>query len=306
MVTRFAMIWAWLAATACGPQAEDYPFARDSREAGVDSGVIDGGRDSGDGAATDEPLEPWDETGAGPLTGIWAVGVNLNAKVVIDLQAQQIFRFRLLQHGTSLRIKNQLCQLSLPSVPGVAELSIPPALGTVIRERVTDIEGEYLSSATPADAAFSPPAFLEVIGARLADDVNDPLPTTSAPTTATDDDADGHPGVTLGATTVLCPGPEQLYVALKTGVQLTGTVETSDRISGSVVPTLGQSTLGFSADCMAAAAGIAVETRAGSTFLAKRVGSSEDLDGNGNVGCGEVVAAGPSLFADFWAADGGP
>jgi hypothetical protein len=65
--------------------------------------------------------------------------------------------------------------------------------------------------------------------------------------------------------------------------------------------TLNQSVLGFSDECMAAAARINITIQPGSPFRAVRVGDAEDFDGNGNVSCPEIEIAAPRLFDDYWA-----
>ena len=284
---------------SCGPSG-DVPFLRTQHDVLADAG--DAG--AADVAIPAEPREDWDETGAGPLTGIFAVQAVIAAKVVVPIESRELFRLRIVQRGDKIRQRVTLCALTLPSVEGVAELSIPPALDALIRSKSVESEGAFLSSAGVLGATYAPLPPLLVVGATLADPVKDPLPKKDAQQTALDEDMDGFPGVSLGAKTVTCKGPELLYVALRTRAVIEATVKSFDRMEGTADVTLDQSVLGYSNDCMAASASLKVELLPKSVLRAVRVGAAEDLDGNGNVSCPEISLAAPTLFADL-AKDGG-
>lgn len=286
----------------CGPSAEDYSFVRTEHcPPDCDAGARDAGpTDAGPPVIPDEPLEPWDTADAGPLTGIFAAEVIVTAKVVIDIEARQLYRIRLLQRGTELRMRTQACRISLPAVAGVAELTIPPALERVLQTKGNEVEGPYLSMEDPVGAAFRPPSAVIILGADLSDPMLDLLPTQADPSRALDEDADGHPGVTVDATTVLCRNPERAYVALRAVALLDGIVEDTDTIAGTVSPLLDQSVLGVSHNCLAPAAELVIEIRPGSTFRALRVADAQDWDGNGNVSCPEIALHAADLFGDYW------
>jgi hypothetical protein len=101
----------------------------------------------------------------------------------------------------------------------------------------------------------------------------------------------------LLAKTVLCERQEQIYAALRAGVTLVGAVK-NDAIAGEATPVLEQSVLGISAPCLSAAANLPIAAQPGSTFAAKRATAAAplDIDGNGNITCGEIVAASATLF----------
>jgi hypothetical protein len=249
-----------------------------------------------------EPLEPWDTTDAGPLTGIFAVETTINARVGIPVETRQLFRLRLVQRGTSLQQKTTLCAFKLPKVEGLATLLIPKQLQALMSQKHVESSGEFLSSDGLIGAAYFPPPSLLTVGADLGDPVKDPLPTKDDLSTAIDEDQDGNPGVTLLASVVTCGEDrlEKLFVALRTGVTLSGKVITPDRIEGKAEVELDQSVLGFSDDCLTSAAQINILVLPGSPFRAVRVGDAEDLDDNGNVSCPEIAAGAVSLFGAFW------
>jgi hypothetical protein len=287
---------------ACGPSADDYPYLRDEHDPDGGPMTIDAGppADAGPPDIPDEPLEDWDTTGGGPLTGIFAVEVTVNLNVVIDIEARQLYRLRILQDGTSLRTKTQPCVIDLPTVSGVAELSLPPALERVLRSKAIEDEGDFLSMADPVGAIFDPPASALVLGAELASPLTDPLPTMDDLATAVDEDEDGQPGVTVDARTILCREPEQAYAAIRAIADLSGTVEDLDTITGGVAPGLDQSILATSDPCLAAASTLVITVREGSSFRAIRVGDAEDYDMNGNVSCPEIAYYAAPLFGDHW------
>jgi hypothetical protein len=282
-------------AIGCGPDADRYPLLRPEATE-PDPAALADEDDGPTNFIEDDPLEDWDETDAGPLTGIFAVEVVAKAEVIIELEFRQLLRMRLLQRGRTVRVKSQLCRLLLPTIEGVAELTIPLAVERLLRDKAHESEGEYLSASAPIGATFTPSPFRSLVGAALADPVADPLPTAADPTAAADEDGDGNPGVSLSARTLLCDGREQAYVALRTSATLTGVVESARAMAGTLDVTLEQSVLGISAPCMAAAAELEVKVLPGSTFRAVRVGPEHDVDHNGNVTCGEVVAHAPTLF----------
>ncbi len=299
----------WIAIAAvllvgCGPSADDYAYLREAgcempcevHDAGTDAGRFDAGPPE----IPDEPLEDWDETGAGPLTGIYAVEVVIPARAVIDLESRQIYRLRMLQHDDQVRMRISPCRFALPSVPSVATLTLPPRLEDVLRGIAIESEGPYLSAADPIGATLTTPTSVVLLGADLANPATDPLPTMDMQSTAIDQDADGNPGVTIAAETVLCSMPEEAYVALRATVAMSATVSDVDRIEGAVMPGLDQSVLGISDRCLTAATSLTIELLDGAHFTALRVGDERDIDHNGNVSCSEMAWWAPQLFGDYW------
>lgn len=287
----------------CGPSAEGYPFVRPE---GCETPCMDAGTDAGPADAgppeiPDDPLEPWDIEGAGALSGIFAVEVTIPARAVVEIETRQIYRLRILARGTDTRLRITPCRFSLPSVPSVATLTIPPRLEDVLRGLSIESEGAFLSAADPIGAELATPRAFVVLGADLAAPESDPLPTREAPDTALDQDEDGEVGVTIGADTVLCRQPELIYAALRASVAMRTTIDDLDRLEGDVTPTLEQSILGFSDECLTAAANLEVEILEGSRFVAVRVGDDQDLDVNGNVSCPELAWYAVDLFGEYWA-----
>ena len=298
MVRTFAIAALTLAA-ACGPNRDNVEWVRTERvEPIADLGVADMSPVSVDVGG----LENWDLSGAGPLTGIFALEVILKAEAIIELESRQLLRLRVLQEGDFIRQRATLCDLVFPSLPGIAELSIPPALSALLRAQAIEVEGVFLDDDMAVGATYAPRLEPLVVGAELADPRADPLPMEADDSTVIDDDEDGAPGVSIGVDVVVCDQPEQMWVALRLFNELTGTVEDMDTIAGSVVPQLDQSVLGMSHECVAPAASIQVDLVEGSSFRALRV-DDRDADADGNVSCAEISALAPELFGDFWAGE---
>ncbi len=262
---------AWAGAlllTACGPDAAEYDYLRTERvEAAEGEGEGEG---EGEAPIPDEPLEDWDVEGADPLSGIFAVETVVKAKLIIDLEARLVHRLRLVRRGRHVRQRFTLCDVELPSMTGVAELTIPPLLRALIQSIPADSEGDFLSSEAPVGALYAPDIPDVALGPE-------------------DADGDGQPGVTVTASAVLCEDDVEVYAALRIAAGVTGEVVDADTIAGEADPTLEQEILGWSDECISPAAALEVETMPGSTFVARRVSPDQDLDGNGNVSCAEIV-----------------
>jgi hypothetical protein len=246
------------------------------------------------------PLEDWDGGDGGPLTGIFAVEATVKARAGVEVTSKQLYRLRIYQDGTFIHQKTTLCELQLPSVSGVASFEIPLPLLYLIWSRSTESSGTYLSNANLLGAAYTPPPFLQVLGANLTNPATDPLPTMDAGV-ATDDDMDGHPGVTVLTQTVTCGMGvwQQLYVALRVSGELAGTVQTPDVISGFAQVHLDQSVIGYSDPCLAVAASISIQVEPDSPFRAQRVGAEFDVDHDGNVDCAEIYDQAAMIFPDW-------
>jgi hypothetical protein len=297
-MVRRALFGIAALALACGPDASNVVFLREAGDhcpvggCKPDAGAID----AGPVVIPNEPLENWDTTDAGPLSGIFAVETTISARVVVPVVLHQLLRLRIVQRGTRIHEKTTLCAFKLPVVDNVATLQIPPKLQDLLASKATEVDGDFLSNANVVGAAYVPTPFLSLAGAKLSNEANDPLPTQTDPSTAIDEDQDGNPGVTLLAKVLTCTDTEQLYVALRTTGALSGTVQTPDVITGKVDVHLDQSIVGWSNDCLATAAKIQILIVPGSPFRAQRVGNAEDIDHNGNVSCPELVANAPNIF----------
>lgn len=297
------VVLVWLSALiACGPSAGDLDFVREERceplcgDAAIDAADAAIDLDAGP-VIPDEPLEDWDVEGAGPLTGIFAMRIAVNVKVVVDLVAIQDYRLRIVQRGRQVRMKAEPCSVGLPNIPNVAELVLPDALDALLRTKVTEEEGEFLSAEDPLGATLTPPRVLVLLGADLENPFDDPLPTVEMPERAIDEDEDGNPGVTIAADTVLCRQPEDAYVTVRLIADTGGMIADLDRFGGTVEASIEPTFLGFSDDCLEAAASLVIEPQPGSRFDAIRMGDAQDLDGNGNVSCPEIAWLAPTIFS---------
>lgn len=298
--TVFGLGVLGLLAAACGPDAASVPLERTTHC--PKTGCVDGGplADAGPVVIPPEPLEDWDTTDAGPLTGIFAMESTIRARAIVPVELKQIFRLRMVQRGRRIHQKVTLCAFKLPVVPNVATLVIPPAMQALIQTKTTESEGDYLSSDAVVGATYAPPSPFVLVGASLGNPATDALPTETDLTHAADEDTDAHPGVTLLANVVTCGHFEQLYVALRTAVALTGTVLTPNAIEGKMDVRLEQAILGWSDPCLSSAATINIQIEPKSPFRGQRVGPAEDVDGNGNVSCSELIVNAGKIFGTSW------
>jgi len=297
--------FAFLILLACGPSGAA-GFLRSDDKCPV-GGCIDGGQNSIDpNVIKPEPLEPWDTTNAGPLSGIYAVEGVITAQAGPTVEIRQLLRLRIVQIGTHVHQKTTLCAFHLPDVPDTATLQIPAVLqNDVIQQKSTENEGDFLVMA--AQVKYVPPPFSVAVGVS---DPNGALPTRTDLSNAADEDHDGNPGVTLRAKTFTC-NPEQLpwaqvpwhqlFVALKTSGSLSGAFSPAgDQISGKFDVKLAYNVLGWDDDCLSASSMLMIVIKPGSTFTAKRTTQDDDVDNDGNVSCSEIIYRAPIVFGQYW------
>lgn len=91
-----ALLLSALLLLACGPKDEVRVLRDDHCPVGgcKDASTVG---DGGPVVIPPEPLEPWDETGQGLLSGIFAVETTINARVGIPVETRQLFRLRIRQ-----------------------------------------------------------------------------------------------------------------------------------------------------------------------------------------------------------------
>jgi hypothetical protein len=289
---------------ACGPSASNYAVERTTDacvpgaclEASAPPVATDAGRDN-------TPLEPWDDSSAGPMSGVYALHTVVTATVGgQEVALQLLFRLRLLQTFNTDQIQQSttLCALELPSVKNIATLVLPSTLETIMQQAsATVAQGKFLSG-TGSSQTYTPPPFLLVLGAKLDDPGNDPLPSLMSLAGEWDEDHDGHPGVTIDATVFTCTATQNLYVALRTKGTLSGTLKSSGTIDGTMAVEESESVLGYSDSCLSVAAGIDPMLSPTAPFHAQRLADESALHTSGNVSCGDIVAMAPMLYGSAW------
>jgi len=87
---------------------------------------------------------------------------------------------------------------------------------------------------------------VEVLGAKLADPVKDPLPTNADDAALFDQDGDGKPGVTvkISVKALFINISGQVYLTQRTLTQETGHLESADLIRGNVIWSTDQKIIG--------------------------------------------------------------
>jgi hypothetical protein len=135
-----------------------------------------------------------------------------------------------------------LCGLESTKVHGTTT-SYPAAFidGIPLRTRTAEIEGFERGD------AFDAGPLIDVIGADLADEADDPLPADADAPTEYDQDGDGKPGMTVNVDNNLL-GKGDVYVAQRATTTLSGEVVADDRIEGSLSWSQEQVTLGATKD----------------------------------------------------------
>src|SRR5512137_1116630 len=169
------------------------------------------------------------------LSGLWAMVQVMPAMTTlpifgaVELTTIVTALVNVEQTGTCVVLRDVYCFTDVQMNPPVAVSRVPeefiaslhPAPRTAILE--------------PRDSGwrFEQPWVTEVRGARLADPANEPLPTDAADPRVTDQDGDGHPGLTVPVTVAgLVSG--DTYVVQRLRFALSGDVVDADTISGSI------------------------------------------------------------------------
>ena len=303
--TEMAWVLALLLpAAACGPDASSDAYERTSHacapgvcpEASAPPATFDA-------AAGNEPLEPWPDSNAGLTSGVYAMHASATATVgPVMVSLQLLYRLRILQQtsgAANVKQSTTLCALELPSVKGIATLSILPRLQALIPEKSAVVsEGDFLS-AVGATQTYAPPPLLLVLGARLQNPATDPLPSLTDPTEQWDEDADGRPGVTIDGTVFTCTAPQQLYVALRTAGTFTGDghgLRHHRQDDRHLRVGVGN---GYGDPCLSAASELSPKLSPTSAFHAVRLADEAQLDATGNVSCADIVAQAPKLFSTW-------
>ena len=277
-----------------------------------------------DGGTDEVPCSPGKSFSLGGSYGVLAT-LNETVEVLgLELedpnpQAELLLIVNLTQTGLEVDVTALVCDIKIPEIqlknqplpiifqPGSTLLGSVPPVATVAG----------LSGDTTCSVFANTTPLAVVLGARLADAVNDPLPTDAttqgcggnavgACASATgagcvcDQEADGHAGATLVIQNApVIPDLDEVYVTLRTTVLLTGEVHSSDMIRGTVDGTLEQTILDchrLSGPCDAAAAGairninpsIEQDPMWPSTFVAKKIEATWD--------CMRLIANRDELF----------
>jgi hypothetical protein len=207
------------------------------------------------------------------LTGTWGVMQVTSDIVAYPFVGQRIRTTTLILHvemrqtGSIVTVSETHCLVDTNDGTTMVSTEIPEAflrsLGVV--ERTATLE------ATADGWRFVEPWPTEVHGARLADPVNDPLPTTADDPRVVDQDGDGQPGITVRVRVLgLISG--EVYVVQRLWKLLDGEVVAPDLIRGFLTWTNEQVTLGASNPFLTAGGEAQVDpVRERSYFVAIRV-----------------------------------
>ena len=221
-----------------------------------------------------QDLPPFD------LTGTWAVMQVTSDIVVYPFVGEKtrtttlILLVEMRQTGTEVQVFETHCLVDTDDGTTMVVTEIPEAflrsLGVVKRTAALE---------PAADGwRFVEPWPTEVYGARLADPLNDPLPTAADDPRVFDQDEDGQPGITVRVAILgLIAG--EVYVVQRLSKLLEGQVVTSDLIRGLITWTNEQVTVGASSSFLATGGNAEVDpVRERSYFVAIRVPAGTSCD----------------------------
>lgn len=186
-----------------------------------------------------------------------------------------------------LRLRLRMCRQEVsPAVAGLVTV-VPRKVAEALPEREIDAmvlaDGETLA----AEELY------ETWGTTAARD--EPLPVEGDDPAVTDDDGDGHPGVTLVLGTGFC----DLYVVRRARYRLAGTVTSPGRVDGTFWSRVEKNVLASTSPLCTSPSAITDAPYPSRFALARADGVTGtldlDLDDDGEVGCDELVEAEPLL-----------
>jgi len=202
------------------------------------------------------------------LTGRMGVDATLNVHVTAlsivnsETTADLLVLLDNTQTGQNVGLTATVCDLQIPQVPVIGTpMPIVLTLDPTVLDSVAALSGSATVSGTTTCANFTSQTSTLILGCKL-DPITAPLPVADAngnfsnicspeacaeaTTTncACDQEGDGKPGVTLSAQNVPLVMLDKVYVSVRATFSLAGKVFSSDRIDGTVAPTLEVGILG--------------------------------------------------------------
>jgi hypothetical protein len=164
-----------------------------------------------------------------------ALGITSRSKV------ERLLLVRATSDGDQLVTSEEHCEVNTVS-SAAAKIGFPESLVRALpmRRQTFTLRDEA------GQLRLAAPATVEVLGARLADAANDPLPQSPSDPKVFDLDADGQPGVTIQVSgrVVLININARIYVTQRTLTQESGTLRDSQTIAGSLRWSMEQYTMG--------------------------------------------------------------
>jgi hypothetical protein len=164
-----------------------------------------------------------------------AVGIRSTSKI------ERLILVKMTRSGDQLETTEELCDIRT-TASGGAGLSFPDAFKRLLSPRQTS----YRLQAGAAGAQLIGGKVVEVLGARLRDAAGDALPASDDDPAVFDQDADGHPGVTVevSARALFVTVEGKVYLTQRTITQETGTLQSADLIRGKIDWSFEQKVLG--------------------------------------------------------------
>jgi hypothetical protein len=164
-----------------------------------------------------------------------AVGIRSTSKI------ERLILVKMTKHDDLLETTEELCDIRTTASNG-ATLAFPDAFRRLLSPR----QASYQLHAGAAGAQVVGGRVVELLGARLRDEVRGALPTSDDDPAVVDQDADGHPGVTVevSARALFVTVEGKVYLTQRTITQETGTLQSADLIRGKIDWSFEQKVLG--------------------------------------------------------------
>lgn len=175
----------------------------------------------------------WDPSGVWVMKQVTAEIATMPIVGERTRTTTSLLRLEIEKHEVSFLVRETLCASTIDDGSMLVSTTIPEAFLRSVEtvERAGRLE--------PADSGGSAPARIvfewttQVLGAKLDDPENDPLPTDPSDSRVFDQDADGHPGMTVKVA-VMGMIKGDVYVVQRNQNRLIGTLTSPDTIDGHI------------------------------------------------------------------------
>jgi len=211
---------------ACSPEAEDSGWAPQVKDADSSSG-------GGDGGSTDVAA-------ASGMSGQWLLGTDWSTCVSfgsapIELRTRKLILVDMKHTGHRIQETRNVCSVVTTKLLGM-QTTVPKEVAQGVG--ALSVRSTIFEDTTGGSYGADPE--IQIWGAKLADELSDPMPTKidAADPRLADTDNDGNPGATLKVTGIC-----DIWVTQRAIAKLVGTIDNKGRITGQGLHTTEQHVL---------------------------------------------------------------
>ncbi|MCX6106299.1 MAG: hypothetical protein NTY08_10770 [Proteobacteria bacterium] len=209
-----------------------------------------------------------------------AMGLKSSSKI------ERILLVKMSKVSGKLETSEQACDVTSTATGG-ATLVFPEAFKRSLPIRTAS----YQISNDAQGVALAGTQAVEVLGAKLADDSKDQIPTSADDPSVIDQDGDGQPGVTvdISAKAAFVTIKGKVYLVQRTITQETGRLESADLIRGNIKWSTDQKIIGSDSKILGAVQPTITELPEQSVFTMRKVSDTDT--------CASILSHKDQLFS---------